>query len=73
MSRMPNEAVLQSLRGELKGNIFRNVDGFYAKYFDPKPWTAVIRNKWVEPKSADILSKLSASVRGVADLDALVE
>lgn len=69
----PTEASLQSLRDELRGNIFRNVNGFFAKYFEGKPWSVVIQNKFQETKSAKIVSKLSASVPGIAHFDALVE
>ncbi|KAJ5244000.1 Protein kinase-like domain protein [Penicillium chrysogenum] len=69
----PTEAALQSLRNELKGNIFRNVDGFYAKYFEGKSWSGAVQNKLEETKSADIVSKLSAGVPGIAHFDPLVE
>ncbi|KAF3015141.1 hypothetical protein E8E15_002460 [Penicillium rubens] len=74
MSSVPlTEAALQSLRNELKGNIFRNVDGFYAKYFEGKSWSGAVQNKLEETKSADIVSKLSAGVPGIAHFDPLVE
>lgn len=69
----PTEAALQSLRDELKGNIFRNVNGLFAKYFEGKPWSVVVQNKLQETKSAKIVSKLSAGVPGIAHFDALVE
>lgn len=69
----PTEAALQSLRDELKGNVFRNVNGLFAKYFEGKPWSVVVQNKLQETKSAKIVSKLSAGVPGIARFDALVE
>lgn len=69
----PTEAALQSLRDELKGNIFRNVSGLFAKYFEGKPWSVVVQNKLQATKSAKIVSKLSAGVPGIAHFDALVE
>lgn len=69
----PTEAALQSLREELKGNIFRNVDGLFTKYFEGKPWSTVIDSKFQEPKSASIVSRLSAGIPGIFHLDSLVE
>ncbi|KAJ6190415.1 Protein kinase-like domain protein [Penicillium mononematosum] len=69
----PTEAALQSLRDELKGNIFRNVNGFFAKYFEWKSWSSAVQNKLQETKSADIISKLSAGIPGIAHFDPLVE
>lgn len=69
----PTEVALQSLRDELKGNIFRNVNGLFAKYFEGKPWSVVVQNKLQETKSAKIVSKLSAGVPCIAHFDALVE
>ncbi|KAL3419845.1 hypothetical protein PVAG01_08343 [Phlyctema vagabunda] len=66
----PTEATLQTLRDDLKGNIIRNLDGFFAKYFEGKPWSVVVQNKLQEPESAKIVSKLST---GIAHFDALVE
>ncbi|KAJ8058528.1 hypothetical protein OCU04_012711 [Sclerotinia nivalis] len=71
--RTPTEAALQSLRGELKGNVFRNVNGFFAKYFEGKSWSVAVQNKLQETKSAKIVSKLSAGVPGIAHFDPLVE
>ena len=70
---MPTEAALQSLRDELKGNIFRNVSGLFAKYFEGKSWSIVVQDKLQETKSAKIVSKLSAGVPGIAHFDALAE
>ncbi|KAL2822476.1 hypothetical protein BJX63DRAFT_427041 [Aspergillus granulosus] len=69
----PTEAALQSLRDELKGNIFRNVKGLFAKYFEGKSWSVVVQNKLQETKSAKIVSKLSAGVPGIAHFDSLAE
>lgn len=69
----PTEAALQSLRDELKGNIFRNVNDFFTKYFKGKPWSVLVQTKLQETKSAKIVRKLSAGVAGIAHLDSLVE
>jgi thiamine kinase-like enzyme len=57
----------------LKGNIFRNVNGLFAKYFEGKSWSVAVQNKLQETKSAKIVSKLSAGVPGIAHFDPLVE
>ncbi|KAF7557986.1 hypothetical protein G7Z17_g224 [Cylindrodendrum hubeiense] len=72
-TRTPTEAALQSLRGELKGAIFRNINGFFAKYFEGRSWSAVVHNKLQEPKSAKIVGGLSAGVPGIAQFDPLVK
>ena len=69
----PTKTALQSLRDELNGNIFRNVDGLFAKYFEGKSWSVLVQNKLQETKSAEIVSKLSAGIPGIAHFDALVE
>lgn len=69
----PTEAALQSLRDELKGNIFRNVDGVLTKYFEGKSWSTVIQSKFQEPKSVNIVNRLSAGIPGIFRLDLLVE
>jgi len=69
----PSEAALQPLRDELKGSVFRGVDGFFAKYFEGKSWSAAVQNKMQETKSAEVVSKLSADVLDLAHFDALVE
>ena len=69
----PLTPALQSLRDELKGNIFRNVNGLFAKHFEGKPWSIVVQNKLQETKSAKNVSKLSAGVTGVTPFHALVE
>ncbi|KAI0096994.1 hypothetical protein GGR51DRAFT_541928 [Nemania sp. FL0031] len=71
--RTPTEAPLQSIRSELEGNIFRNVNGLFAKYFEDKSWSVVVQNKLQETKSAKTISKLSAGVPGIAHFDSLVE
>ncbi|KAK1831668.1 hypothetical protein QBC39DRAFT_406418 [Podospora conica] len=40
ISAAPSDAVLDILRDEFDGCVFRGVDGFFAKYFDDKPWPA---------------------------------
>ncbi|KAH6637139.1 hypothetical protein F5144DRAFT_647085 [Chaetomium tenue] len=67
---MPSEAALQSLRDELDGNVFRGVDGFFAKYFENRPWSAALEEKLQETKAAD---KLSTDALGLTHFDALVE
>jgi hypothetical protein len=57
----------------LKGYVFRGVDGFFAKYFEDKSWSAAVQNKMQETKSAEVVSKPSADVLGLAHFDALVE
>lgn len=69
----PPQAVLQSLRDELSGNVFRGVSGFFAKYFEDKSWSAAVQQKLQEPNSADIVGKLSAEAPNLADFGALVE
>lgn len=70
---MPSEAARQSLRNELKGNVFRGVDGFFAKYFEAKSWSAAVQKKMQETESAEIVSKLSANVLSLTHFGALVE
>ncbi|KAJ8119627.1 hypothetical protein ONZ43_g3466 [Nemania bipapillata] len=72
-SRTSTEDALQSIRYELKGNIFRNVNGLFAKYFEGSSWSVVVQNKLQETKSAKIISKLSAGVPGIAHSDSLAE
>lgn len=72
-SPTPTEAALLSVRDELKGNIFRNVNGLFAKYLEGKPWSVVVQNKLQETSSARIVGKFSAGVPGIAHFDALVE
>ncbi|KAI9707092.1 MAG: hypothetical protein M1836_000052 [Candelina mexicana] len=69
----PTKAALQSLQDKMKGNIFRNVNGLFAKYLKGKPWSVVVQNKLQETKSAKIIRKLSDGVPGIAHLDVLVE
>jgi len=69
----PTEVALESLRDELKGIIFRNLNGLFAKCFEGKPWSAVIQEKLQEVESAKIVSKLSDGVPGIAHFDALLE
>ncbi|CAG7555255.1 unnamed protein product [Fusarium equiseti] len=69
----PTEATLQSLRDELKGNIFRNVDGLFAKHFEGRSWSVVVQNKLQETESARAIGKLSAGVSDIHRFDALVE
>jgi thiamine kinase-like enzyme len=71
--RTPTEAALQSVRDELKGNIFRNVNGLFAKYFEGKSWSTVVQSKFQEANSARIVSKLSAGIPGISHVDQLVE
>lgn len=69
----PPEAALQPLQDELKDNVFRNVNGLFAKYFEEKTWSAVVQNTLQERKSGNIVSKLSAGVLGITCFDTLVE
>ncbi|KAM7184332.1 hypothetical protein V8F20_012264 [Naviculisporaceae sp. PSN 640] len=72
-------ATLQSVRAELKGNIFRNVGGLFAKNFEGKPWN-LEGNPWSEAVQAklqaegspDIVSKLSAGDPIIDHLDLLL-
>ncbi|KAF3941760.1 hypothetical protein ABW19_dt0201994 [Dactylella cylindrospora] len=70
---VPSEVTLQSLRNELEGNIFPAVDGFTAKYFDSKSWSAAVQQKMQETESAEAISRLSADFLGLTHHDALVE
>jgi hypothetical protein len=70
---MPSEAALQFLRNELKGNAFQGVDGFFAKYFEARSWSAAVQKKMQKTESAEIVSKLSADVLSLTHFDALVE
>lgn len=72
-SLAPAEIGVQPFQDDLQGNIFRNVDGFYAKYFEDKPWSLMVQNKLQEPKSAEIVSKLTAGVAGIANSDVLAD
>lgn len=71
--RAPTAAALQSLRDELKGNIFRNVSGLFAKNFEGRPWSVGVQNKLQAAQSAKIVSKLSARIHDIAHLDSLLE
>ncbi|KAK2609205.1 hypothetical protein QQS21_002287 [Conoideocrella luteorostrata] len=72
-SHVPTEPPLESFRDEMKGNTIRNVNDLFAKYFEGKSWSVDVQNKLQETKSADIVSKLSAGVSGIAQFDALAE
>ncbi|KAK4140596.1 uncharacterized protein C8A04DRAFT_39750 [Dichotomopilus funicola] len=63
-----SEAIPQSLRDELDGNVFRGVDGFFAKYFENKSWSATAQKKLQEAKSAEVIRKLSAQASELAQL-----
>ncbi|CAN9208921.1 unnamed protein product [Alternaria alternata] len=69
----PTEAVLQALQDELKGNMFRNIDGFFAKYFEGRPWSAAVQNRLQELKLAKKMGKLSGRASDIAHPDALAE
>ncbi|KAK3366691.1 hypothetical protein B0T24DRAFT_708953 [Lasiosphaeria ovina] len=71
-SGTPTAAALQSLRDELKGNIFRNLNGLFAKNLEWKSWSAVVQNKFQETQSAKIVSKVSAGISGIAHFDSLL-
>lgn len=67
------EIGVQPFQDDLQGNIFRNVDGFYAKYFEDKPWSLVVQNKLHEPESAEAVGKLTAGVPGIAHSNVLAD
>jgi len=69
----PSEADLQSLRDELNGKVFRGVDGFFAKYFEGRSWSAAVQKKLQETKSAEAVRKLAAEALDLAHFDALAE
>ncbi|KAJ4321988.1 hypothetical protein N0V84_005035 [Fusarium piperis] len=66
---MPSSAALESLRGEFRGNVFRDVDGFLAKYFEHKLSSATLQHMM----QAEAVSKLSVDVIGLDHFDALEE
>ncbi|KAK3295397.1 uncharacterized protein B0H64DRAFT_395173 [Chaetomium fimeti] len=37
-----SDSTLQGLRDEFEDRVFRGVDGFFAKYFDKKPWAPLV-------------------------------
>ena len=69
----PTEVALSSLRDELKGNIFRNLDGLFTKYFEGNPWSLVIQEKLRAVESAKILNRLSDDIPAIAHFDTLLE
>lgn len=69
----PSKVVLDSLRDELKGNIFQNVDGFFDKYFQKQPLAAVNQEKLEDIESAKLVGKLADSVLHGSQLESLTE
>lgn len=70
---MPSEATLLSVRDELKGRVFRGINGFIAKYFKDKSWSATIANKINDAESSRVVDKLSSDVSNITDSGALGE
>lgn len=70
---MPSEVDIQSTRDELKNNVLYGIDGFFAKYFEGKSWSATIENKTRDAESAEIVSKLRADVSSLANSSALAQ
>ncbi|KAK0612381.1 kinase-like domain-containing protein [Bombardia bombarda] len=70
---MPSETALQSVRENLKDNVFRGVGGFWAKYFVDKSWSAAAQSEMQGTESAHVVGKLAADVLDLAHLDALTE
>ncbi|KAL7796232.1 hypothetical protein V8C43DRAFT_321028 [Trichoderma afarasin] len=68
-----SEAVLESLRGQFKDSVFRNVDGFLVKYFKNQAWPPAVQDAIRNAKSANIINELSANLFNVADLNALTD
>ncbi|KAI0483668.1 kinase-like domain-containing protein [Xylaria cf. heliscus] len=69
LSDTPSEAPLQS---ELEGYMVRAVDGFYAKFFEDKPYSTAIRNKIQVEKLTEGVGKLSTDILGLGHYDELV-
>ncbi|KAJ8125871.1 hypothetical protein O1611_g7766 [Lasiodiplodia mahajangana] len=69
LSDTPSEAPLQS---ELEGCMFRAIGGFFAKFFEDKPYSAAIRNKIQQGKSTEGVGKLSTDVLSLTHYDELV-
>ncbi|PVH80024.1 hypothetical protein DL98DRAFT_629814 [Cadophora sp. DSE1049] len=66
---MPSEATIESLRGELEGNVFRGIEGFCNKYFEGKSWTATATKT---TSTSQISRKLGAELLNVTDFKGLL-
>jgi hypothetical protein len=69
----PTKTAITSVQEQLDGKVFRNVDGFYSKYFENKSWSAVVHGRLRQRKAAKVLSKLSPNLSSIENFSTLAD
>jgi hypothetical protein len=69
----PTKTTLASVQRQLGGKTFRNIEGFYSKYFEGQPWSAVVEEKLRHRKAVKVLNKLSPDLSAIGDFSTIAD